>query len=337
MPAHNCNTTEFNFHTLTHAQDRHFKKNGHPEPAVDPSQDYTLLLGYENATHTVLRFRRRLDACHDTVHDVAITGDTQSLFYMLHADEPLAGSVTPGALPDPRAALSAVVPLQLMQRTDDGGDTQHRRSHQRPGHEHGHRAAGEQPAVVDLRNGDVTLPMHGETLHWCRVFELAQFAGKHHIVRFEPIFDAPASRQLMDEIVLYECQGDAERLRTLAAQRNGQLCVSQRVRATLPCAAIVAAWRSGSTVSRFILFVFLVKDHLSMGVSPAMNAFVSAEKEAEKTNDSNARKSESNQRTAQFCSLRTNTLCCRGRLKVSSHILRKRMLGQLITFFLSSC
>ena len=41
------------------------------EPEVDPSQDYQLLLGYENSTHTVLRFRRKLDTCDH--HDIPIT------------------------------------------------------------------------------------------------------------------------------------------------------------------------------------------------------------------------------------------------------------------------
>ena len=56
-------------------QDRHVKASpGYSvdrEPEVDPSQDYQLLLGYENSTHTVLRFRRRLDTCDN--HDVPIT------------------------------------------------------------------------------------------------------------------------------------------------------------------------------------------------------------------------------------------------------------------------
>jgi hypothetical protein len=54
-------------------QDRHIKKHSDDgEPIVDPSQDYILLLGYENATHTVLRFKRKLDTC-DMTHDVQIT------------------------------------------------------------------------------------------------------------------------------------------------------------------------------------------------------------------------------------------------------------------------
>lgn len=53
-------------------QDRHVKKTGDIEPVVDPSQDYTLLLGYENATHTVMRFKRKLDTC-DTSYDIPIS------------------------------------------------------------------------------------------------------------------------------------------------------------------------------------------------------------------------------------------------------------------------
>lgn len=48
------------------------KKHGDGEPVVDVSQDYVLLSGYENATHTVLRFKRLLDTC-DTAHDLPIT------------------------------------------------------------------------------------------------------------------------------------------------------------------------------------------------------------------------------------------------------------------------
>lgn len=45
-----------------HLQDRHVK-NSSKDPQMDSSQDYCLLLGYENKTHTVLRFSRRYDTC----------------------------------------------------------------------------------------------------------------------------------------------------------------------------------------------------------------------------------------------------------------------------------
>lgn len=70
----------------TYFQDRHFKTTGAVEPRIDPSEDYTLLLGYENATHTVLRFERRLDTC-DTSHDVVITVRVDGIMCTIRMDE----------------------------------------------------------------------------------------------------------------------------------------------------------------------------------------------------------------------------------------------------------
>ena len=50
-------------------QDRH--ATDRDEPEVDQSQDYEMLLGYENGTHTVFRFRRQYDTCDQ--HDYRIT------------------------------------------------------------------------------------------------------------------------------------------------------------------------------------------------------------------------------------------------------------------------
>lgn len=178
-----------------------------------------------------------------------ITAGTQSVFYILNAAEPANGSLASNSLPAPARSLSDLVPMQLLQRTDGPAWRQ-------PGavdHEH----------VVDLRNGPLNLPMAGEALLWCRLFELGQFGQKHHIVRFEPLFDTSASHRLMEEIVLFECQGreDGERMAQLAAE-GGHLCVSQRARPTMPCNAIVATWRSGSTVS---VCVCVLAVHLSSG------------------------------------------------------------------------
>lgn len=51
-------------------QDRHVK-DASRDPQMDSSQDYHLLLGYENKTHTVLRFSRQYDTCDH--HDLKIT------------------------------------------------------------------------------------------------------------------------------------------------------------------------------------------------------------------------------------------------------------------------
>ncbi|CAD7003313.1 unnamed protein product [Ceratitis capitata] len=68
----------------TFFQDRHVSANKNStEPIVDPSQDYVLLSGYENNTHTIIRFRRKLDTC-DNLYDIPITNNTMRiLFYTM--------------------------------------------------------------------------------------------------------------------------------------------------------------------------------------------------------------------------------------------------------------
>lgn len=46
-------------------------KDTSKNPQMDLSQDYCLLLGFENKTHTVLRFSRRYDTCDS--RDLKIT------------------------------------------------------------------------------------------------------------------------------------------------------------------------------------------------------------------------------------------------------------------------
>jgi hypothetical protein len=66
-----CNFLMFCF--VFHFQDCHIKTHSASgEPVPDTSQDYVLLTSSENSTHTVLRFRRKLNTC-DEKFDVPIT------------------------------------------------------------------------------------------------------------------------------------------------------------------------------------------------------------------------------------------------------------------------
>lgn len=61
-------------------QDCHIRTHSSTgEPVVDQSQDYVLLQSNENATHTILRFRRKLNTC-DEKFDVPITVSTLMIY-----------------------------------------------------------------------------------------------------------------------------------------------------------------------------------------------------------------------------------------------------------------
>ncbi|XP_069692739.1 MOXD1 homolog 2-like [Periplaneta americana] len=206
-------------------QDRYAQDRG--EPQLDPSQDYELLLGYENGTHTVIRFRRRYDTCDP--HDYRITNDTMRLLYAYHSDDP-EGPRTGSEMrilsyhgSNQRGARS----LYLMERVNL-----------------------EEPLPRDvlswdLRNPAVTLPVTEDTLYWCKIFKLPSIRRKHHMVRYEPVHQ-PGNRLYMHHVIVYECQGSEEEFEIHARDR-GQVCYQP----TMPplffnCNNVVIAWGIGS-------------------------------------------------------------------------------------------
>ncbi|XP_039963293.1 MOXD1 homolog 2 [Bactrocera tryoni] len=209
----------------TYFQDRHITRNVNTEPIVDPSQDYILMLGYENATHTVLRFRRKLDTC-DKLHDISITNNTMRLIYMYHSRDPPHGSVQPGTLPEPGSAFRPYHPMVLTQRAE----IQFRKD--------------DQTRQMELRNEDVALPSGDSTLSWCKMFKLEDINRKHHLIRYEPIYDSTSSVHYLQQITLYECQGSQAELEKMAREQ-GRQCISNRDM-PLACNAIVASWSRGS-------------------------------------------------------------------------------------------
>ncbi|XP_062559085.1 MOXD1 homolog 2-like [Armigeres subalbatus] len=209
-----------------HFQDRHVKKNSDGKPVVDSSQDYVLLLGYENMTHTVLRFKRKLDTC-DVAYDVPITNDTMRVIYMYHDEEPRGSQYAPGSLPDPAEAFKQARSLFLTQRVNQSPIKLDARM-----------------KIMELRNQDVELPSEGGTLHWCKVFKLSDINRKHHLIRYEPVFDSSSSVPYLNHIILHECQGSSPDLEILSREA-GRACYKTD-RSILTCNSIVAAWTRGS-------------------------------------------------------------------------------------------
>ncbi|GLV45506.1 olf413 [Carabus blaptoides fortunei] len=212
-----------------HFQDRHVKMfpggGTEREPEVDSSQDYQLLLGYENSTHTVLRFRRRLDTCDP--NDLPITNDTMRVVWSYHSsDEPTGGAVGPGSLPAHSHLTRGSQSLYLVQRVDQEAP--------RP---------EETARVWELRNRQVQLPSPGDTLYWCRVFRMPDMKNKHHLIRYEPLIDGDGASSKLQHVVLYECQ-EHPKLARLADQA-GQQCIEPGAQ-PFACNAVVATWSRGS-------------------------------------------------------------------------------------------
>ncbi|XP_049539223.1 MOXD1 homolog 2-like [Anopheles darlingi] len=205
-------------------QDRHIRADSDGVPIVDGSQDYTLLLGYENITHTVIRFKRSLDTC-DMKDDFPITNDTMRVIFMYSKEKPRKGSAQAATLPQPLVAFKGSRSLFLTQRSSQD-----------------ELVNAPSISVLELRNEDVELPESDESLYWCKIFKLDDFVQKHHLVRYEPVFDSTTSVLYLNHIILYECQGLSKELEMLSRQR-GQPCFRLQ---PMHCNTVVANWARGS-------------------------------------------------------------------------------------------
>ncbi|XP_043671709.1 MOXD1 homolog 2 [Vespula pensylvanica] len=206
-----------------HLQDRHMKDVS-KDPEVDSSQDYRLLLGYENKTHTVLRFSRRYDTCDS--RDLKITNDTMQVVWQYHAKEP--ASVA-GVLPG-HGAVRGSRPLYLVQR-----DTQPKRS--------SHNQESEPVLKTwDVLNQQVILPRDKDSLLWCRVIKMPNINRKHHVVKYEPVIE-PGKNTYLHHMTLYECPINNLQLEE-ASKTTGSTCYKDD-NAT-QCNTIAATWSLGS-------------------------------------------------------------------------------------------
>ncbi len=61
-------------------------------PTMDQNQDYKIMGGFQNDTHTVIRFWRAWDTCDSNEgNDMAISADTMRLIWAYHDDDPANG------------------------------------------------------------------------------------------------------------------------------------------------------------------------------------------------------------------------------------------------------
>uniref|UniRef100_A0A182TYF9 Copper type II ascorbate-dependent monooxygenase N-terminal domain-containing protein n=1 Tax=Anopheles melas TaxID=34690 RepID=A0A182TYF9_9DIPT len=149
--------------------------------------------------------------------------DTMRVIYMYHNKEPHGAFYTPGSLPDPAEAFKQARSLFLTQRINQAPLKPDPRLR-----------------TMELLNQDVNLPQGDGTLHWCKMFKLNDINRKHHLIRYEPVFDSGTSASYVYHMILHECQGSSPELEIMSRENDKSI---------LTCNSIVAAWTRGSEVS----------------------------------------------------------------------------------------
>ncbi|XP_065112794.1 DBH-like monooxygenase protein 1 homolog [Paramisgurnus dabryanus] len=145
----------------------------------DPMQNYQLLYGRENDTHTVLAFTRNIQTCDD--NDKVITGSTVRVIWAFHDED--VGESGPNYHGMNRGRKS----LRLLN----------------PGTSSSIPAG---TAFFDLQNEKVPVP-EKDTTYWCRIFKIPKMKRKHHIIRIEPLIQK-GHENLIHHILLYQCDSN---------------------------------------------------------------------------------------------------------------------------------
>ncbi|XP_066292189.1 DBH-like monooxygenase protein 1 homolog [Branchiostoma lanceolatum] len=196
------------------------------QPPVDESQDWELVSGYENGTHTVLRFNRKLMTCDDK--DRVINEDTMRVLWAWHDDEPEdeSGVNGPAYHGANRGARSTVL-LSNIIAPPNVTETNY--------------------TTVDLLMKNVSVPDYYHTTYWCQVFQLPKLASKHHMIKFEPVI-TPGNEGVVHHLLVYSCE-KGKNVTFLPEEHPGHPCHTPNMpQDWYPCygGSIVAAWAIGA-------------------------------------------------------------------------------------------
>ncbi|CAG9564813.1 unnamed protein product [Danaus chrysippus] len=193
---------------------------------ADEIQNYELITGYQNATHTTIEFRRLLLTCDR--QDFVIGEDTTQVLWAMGPD----GS--DGDLPRHFKVVSR--PLRLLQPPS------------KPANQLMH---------WDVKISNLTIPHALATLFWCKLFKAPELPTKHHIVGYEPLIDSRPIRNgrpvlekdnqsPVHHMVLYECAEDNDKKQWNEWTEGDGFFGPTRPGEFGLCVTPIAAWAIGS-------------------------------------------------------------------------------------------
>ncbi|XP_047477058.1 DBH-like monooxygenase protein 1 [Penaeus chinensis] len=201
-----------------HAHDRH--AIGNMIPLIDDSQDIEVLGGYENETHTVLRFARPWNTC-DKEHDFHLTSDTIRVIWAYSYDDP----VTEYAMTkhDHRGTKSIFLQEPHFDLPTFGDDV----------------------FTWEVRMNNVSVSGEVDTVYWCQMFKAPPLERKTHVIGYVPIIEHIEN---VHHMLLYECHvPESEKHYEKWLEVEGQQCFTPNMPLSWAnCRSPIVAWAVGS-------------------------------------------------------------------------------------------
>lgn len=140
-------------------QDRHAEDE--EMPTLDDSQDWILLSGYENSTHSCVTFKRAYVTC-DKENDLPITPDVTKIMWAFGDDDPV--------------GTMAFIPKHEHHRR--GHHSVHLLSHKFDEKNH----LTEDVQTWDITSSNLMIPNNTDTIYWCKLVAVP-IHRKAHVVR----------------------------------------------------------------------------------------------------------------------------------------------------------
>ncbi|KAK3792767.1 hypothetical protein RRG08_023100 [Elysia crispata] len=202
-----------------HFADRHAE--GQFLPAVDSSQDWTLVMGQEIGQYTVFKVTRLLETCDD--QDVSIKPGTTRVIYAYSNTDPLSDDAI-RYHGNTRGTKSVLLldPPTSEQHTD---------------------ALPSGVKVLEFTNRNTSVPADDTTYH-CTMWRLPDMGGKNHMIRYEPVIQA-GHETLVHHMVLYYCSGT---VREGSFPASSYKTSPQQV---YNCYNVLIAWAIGGKIFNF--------------------------------------------------------------------------------------
>ncbi|UYV63648.1 MOXD1 [Cordylochernes scorpioides] len=192
---------------------------------MDSQQDYVLLGGWENDTHTMLQFSRALETCDPD--DMPIANDTIRVMYAWHAEDPDDSGQPKYHGPVNRGVRS----IMLLQPQGAGSDV--------------HEDSG---LYWDALAPNYTLPSDMDTMYWCKILRSPHIPTKHHIYKVEPNIQ-PGNEGLVHHVILYHCLDRGEDEAEPYVDHPGHECHHPNMPNVFDwCEGVFAAWGIGGEV-----------------------------------------------------------------------------------------
>ncbi|KAH8234531.1 hypothetical protein KR032_008225 [Drosophila birchii] len=223
---------------LPNALDCHGAQNSfNRAPLLDDTQNYYVLDGFQNATHTNVKFKRKIETCDP--YDIPFSTDTIKILWSFGDMDPSYKSLTGHGKNRGAKSLKLLSPM-FTQYSRDSYTRKNTKS---------------EINNWDITVNNVTVESAMDFLYWCKIVQLPELSYKQHIIGYEPLLShsSDLNSNIVHQMTLFECQtksfpGSDPLSWDLWVRSSGTVCNSNLLtpRDWDSCSTPIAVWSPGS-------------------------------------------------------------------------------------------